>query len=169
MLLVRAAGAQNGGQTISLTANDYSFAPNSWTVKAGERATLRMMNESNNEHEWVLLKAGEQVTMPFDEDDAARIALWFNFARTGWIQRFPQQFGSRRVCVLLGRHPHRHSPVDAAPHHTNDAGARQRIEQIHQSGTSRLRGAFFVRQPHVELGYRFAWCYNFCRNPQEVL
>lgn len=75
MLLVSTACAQNGGQTISLTANDYSFAPNSWTVKAGERVTLRIMNESNNEHEWVLLKEGEQVTMPFDKDDEARIAF----------------------------------------------------------------------------------------------
>ncbi len=75
MLLFLTACAQNGGQTISLTANDYSFTPNTWTVNAGERVTLRMINQSNNEHEWVLLKEGEQVTVPFDEDDEARIAF----------------------------------------------------------------------------------------------
>ncbi len=44
-------------------------------MRAGERATLRMMNESNEEHEWVLLKEGAQVTMPFDADDEAQIAF----------------------------------------------------------------------------------------------
>ena len=70
-----AACNQTGVQTFSFSAKDYAFVPNTWTVRAGERVTLRMFNESNNEHEWVLLKQGENVTMPFDDDDEARIAF----------------------------------------------------------------------------------------------
>lgn len=74
LLSIVACGA-NGNNSISLTAHDYSFAPATWNVKAGERVTLRMLNESNNEHEWVLMQEGAQITMPFDADDEARIAF----------------------------------------------------------------------------------------------
>lgn len=70
--LIQACG-QNGIQTLSATARDYSYSPGSWTVQAGQRVSLRMVNESNNEHEWVLLKQNEQVTLPFDADDETRI------------------------------------------------------------------------------------------------
>jgi uncharacterized cupredoxin-like copper-binding protein len=65
-----------GGQTtptLSITTTDFAFTPNTWTVNADERVTLRLTNQSNTEHEWVLLKAGAQVTLPFDDDDEARI------------------------------------------------------------------------------------------------
>ena len=75
LAILMAACSQNGIQTINATVRDYSFTPNIWTVRAGERVTLRMLNESNAEHEWVLLQAGAQVTIPFDADDEARIAF----------------------------------------------------------------------------------------------
>lgn len=67
------ACSQDGIQTLSVTARDYSYSPETWTVRAGQRVSLRMINESNNEHEWVLLKQNEQVTLPFDQDDETRI------------------------------------------------------------------------------------------------
>ncbi len=65
----------NTNQTLSIDVSDFAFTPNTWTVNAGERVTLKLTNQSSNEHEWVLLKKGEEVTIPFDEDDEARIAF----------------------------------------------------------------------------------------------
>jgi uncharacterized cupredoxin-like copper-binding protein len=74
-LLLIVSCSQNNGPTLAITVRDFLFEPNSWSVKAGERVTLRMVNESNSEHEWILLKTGEAVTLPFDNDDEARIAF----------------------------------------------------------------------------------------------
>lgn len=65
--------ALSNNQTLSIDTTDFAFTPNQWTVNAGQRVTLKLANQSGSEHEWVLLKEGEEVTMPFDADDEARI------------------------------------------------------------------------------------------------
>jgi len=97
---------QNNAQTISTNTTDFSFTPNVWNVRVGERVTLRMMNESNTEHEWVLLQQGAQVTMPFDADDEARIAFESEVepgsAKVSFFTA-PAQAGTYRiVCGLPG-------------------------------------------------------------------
>lgn len=72
-LFVLNACASNNNQTLSIDTTDFAFTPNQWTVNAGQRITLKLTNQSGSEHEWVLLKKGEEVTMPFDADDEARI------------------------------------------------------------------------------------------------
>lgn len=75
LLLLNAACSANNASVITTTTHDYEYAPATWTVRAGERVTLRMINEGNYEHEWALLKAGEEVTIPFDDDDEERVAF----------------------------------------------------------------------------------------------
>lgn len=61
--------------TLSIRTSEFKYEPPVWTVTAGQRVTVRLINDGNAEHEWVLLKPDQQVTMPFDEDDEEKIAF----------------------------------------------------------------------------------------------
>jgi plastocyanin len=71
--------ACGGGQpapataTIDVTATDFAFTPNTWSVPAGSTVTVNLTNNGTQEHEWVLLKPGTEVTVPFDDDDEAKV------------------------------------------------------------------------------------------------
>ena len=67
------AGCGSGEAKVSATATDYKFAPDAWTVPAGQEVTLTLANKGGTKHEWVLLKAGEAVTAPFDADDEDKV------------------------------------------------------------------------------------------------
>jgi uncharacterized cupredoxin-like copper-binding protein len=74
-----------GGSTknaISVTTTDFKFAPTTWTVAAGQPVALTLKNSGALEHEWVLLKKGMDVTMPFDDDDEAKV-FWEIEAKPG--------------------------------------------------------------------------------------
>ena len=60
---------------IEVITTDFQFIPNTWSIKSGETASLRLSNHGKQEHEWVLLKLGTKVTLPFDSDDEAKV-LW---------------------------------------------------------------------------------------------
>ena len=60
---------------IEVITTDFQFIPNTWSIKSGETASLRLSNHGKQAHEWVLLKLGAKVTLPFDEDDEAKV-LW---------------------------------------------------------------------------------------------
>ncbi len=51
----------------SLTLTDYEFTPSTLTVPAGEEITLKLVNESTVNHQWVLMF--KPVELPFDDDD----------------------------------------------------------------------------------------------------
>lgn len=74
MLLVLASCASSS-TTLSIRTSEFKYDPPQWTVPTGQRVTVRLINDGNEEHEWVLLKPGEQVTMPFDDDDEDKIAF----------------------------------------------------------------------------------------------
>ena len=69
------AGCANTGASnnISVTSTDYRFAPTSWQVNKGQNVSLTLKNTGKLQHEWVLLKVGTDVTMPFDEDDEDKV------------------------------------------------------------------------------------------------
>ena len=71
-------GCSPGGpEKISVTTTEFMFDPMSWTVPAGEQVELTLKNEGVLDHEWVILKKGMQVTLPFDEDDEEKyIGKW---------------------------------------------------------------------------------------------
>ena len=54
---------------------DFEFIPKTWPIKSGAPTSLLLSNHGKQEHEWVLLKLGTKVTLPFDSDDEAKV-LW---------------------------------------------------------------------------------------------
>jgi uncharacterized cupredoxin-like copper-binding protein len=57
----------------SVEMKDFSFTPNTATVPAGAEVTLNLKNSGALEHEYVIIKKGEKVTVPFDDDDEAKV------------------------------------------------------------------------------------------------
>lgn len=54
-------------------SQNHRFTPNTWTVPAGKEITITLTNKGANEHEWVIIKKGETVTVPFDDDDEDKV------------------------------------------------------------------------------------------------
>lgn len=54
-----AGGPPSTDLTVSIT--EFEFAPNVWTVPAGEEVTITITNDGTLEHEWVLLKQGVRI------------------------------------------------------------------------------------------------------------
>ena len=67
--------ACSGSSTISVTMTDTKFEPLTWNVKAGKEVTITITNNGALDHEWVLVKQGQDVTVPFDADDEDKV-IW---------------------------------------------------------------------------------------------
>jgi uncharacterized cupredoxin-like copper-binding protein len=65
--------AQGASKQLSVELTDFTFAPDTFTVPAGQEVTLNLKNTGKVEHEFVIIKLGQQVTMPFDDDDEAKV------------------------------------------------------------------------------------------------
>ena len=59
--------------TLDVEMNDFSYIPNKFEMPAGGEITLNMKNTGKLEHEFVIIKKGEQVTVPFNEDDESKV------------------------------------------------------------------------------------------------
>ena len=71
--MLLAACGPGGPEKISVITTDFKFDPTSWTVTAGKQVELTLKNEGVLEHEWVIIKNGMQVTIPFDDDDEEKV------------------------------------------------------------------------------------------------
>jgi plastocyanin len=71
--LLLLAACASGPEKISVTTTDFKFDPVSWTVSAGKEVELTIVNNGSLEHEWVIIKKGMEVTMPFDADDEDKV------------------------------------------------------------------------------------------------
>ena len=49
--------------------NDNADNPPVWQVSSGSEVTVRMENMGSLEHNWAVLKAGEDIPIPFDENE----------------------------------------------------------------------------------------------------
>ena len=67
------AACASGPEKISVTTTDFKFEPTTWTVPAGGEVELTLVNEGTLEHEWVIIKQGMEVTIPFDADDEEKV------------------------------------------------------------------------------------------------
>lgn len=67
------AACSRGPTKLEVTATDMQFTPLEWTMPAGGEVELTLINNGALEHEWVLIKQGEEVTVPFDDDDEAKV------------------------------------------------------------------------------------------------
>jgi plastocyanin len=72
-VMLLAACGPGGPEKISVTTTDFKFDPTSWTVTAGKQVELTLKNDGVLEHEWVIIKKGMQVTIPFDDDDEEKV------------------------------------------------------------------------------------------------
>ena len=72
-VMLLAACGPSGPEKISMTTTDFKFDPTSWTVTADKQVELTLKNEGVLEHEWVIIKNGMQVTIPFDDDDEEKV------------------------------------------------------------------------------------------------
>ncbi|MGH8916523.1 MAG: cupredoxin domain-containing protein [Acidimicrobiia bacterium] len=63
-----AACDSGGGASTSLevTASEFQFSPNSWTVPAGEDISIEITNNGSVLHEWVLLQPGVNIESEAD-------------------------------------------------------------------------------------------------------
>jgi plastocyanin len=74
-LALLAACGPSGPEKISVTTTDFKFDPMTWTVSAGRDVELTIINQGALDHEWVLVKQGQEITIPFDADDEDKV-LW---------------------------------------------------------------------------------------------
>jgi len=72
VLILVACGAK-GPQKISATMTDFKYDPTSWTVSAGKEVELTLKNNGTVDHEWVIIKKGMEVTLPFNDDDEEKV------------------------------------------------------------------------------------------------
>ena len=72
VLMLSACGS-SGPEKISVTTTEFMFEPTSWTVSAGKQVELTLKNDGNLDHEWVIIKQGMEVTVPFDADDEDKV------------------------------------------------------------------------------------------------
>jgi len=82
ILLLGLTACSGAGNTINVTTTDFQFEPTTWSVSAGKPVKLTMTNKGALEHEWVLLKKGTAVTVPFDADDEAKV-FWESEVQPG--------------------------------------------------------------------------------------
>lgn len=79
-LVLTACGPKKAQYSVEL--KDFSFTPDTATVPAGGEVTLNLKNSGTLEHEYVIIKKGETVTLPFDDDDEAKV-YWENELQPG--------------------------------------------------------------------------------------
>lgn len=72
-ILILSACGPSGPDKISVTTTEFMFEPTSWTVSAGNQVELTLTNDGKLEHEWVIIKKGMEVTIPFDDDDEEKV------------------------------------------------------------------------------------------------
>jgi plastocyanin len=72
-LVLTACGGKSGKVTLNVTSTDTGYDSKVYTIPAGTEVTLKMTNNGAVEHEFAILKLGEHVSLPFSDDDEAKI------------------------------------------------------------------------------------------------
>jgi plastocyanin len=72
LLLVSCGGAK-ASTTIDVTLTDFQFAPNTFTVPAGQEITVNARNNGAVVHNFVIMKLGTSAGDAFDAEDEANV------------------------------------------------------------------------------------------------
>lgn len=114
-----AEAAAPQGSTIEVVAYDMYFGedpdnmdnPPTWTVEGGSVVTINFENNGGLEHNWAVVKAGEEVPVPFEEGVHDDLILY----STGVVAagesasvpfRVPDEPGEYTViCTVAGHYP----------------------------------------------------------------
>ncbi len=73
LLVACGAKAAKPSTSLSIELSDFKFTPDKFVVPAGQQITLNLTNKGAVKHEFVIIKKGEQVTIPFDQDDEDKV------------------------------------------------------------------------------------------------
>ena len=65
-IVIAACGGDEASTDLEVTTTDFQFAPNAWTVPAGEEISIVITNDGSVLHEWVLMQPG--VTIESEAD-----------------------------------------------------------------------------------------------------
>ena len=76
------AASAGPGTTLNVQMTDFSYTPKTFAIPAGKEITLNIKNDGKVPHEFVIIKHGEKVTLPFDDDDEAKV-YWEQEAKVG--------------------------------------------------------------------------------------
>lgn len=109
LLLVSVLSAcDNAGSAakVNFTITDFAFAPNEFTVPAGQEITFRVTHNGSMEHNFIVMKYGTDVGEMFDEEDRANV-LWEVTLQPGDSKTInfvsPEQTGTYQIlCGMPG-------------------------------------------------------------------
>jgi len=109
MILALALSAcENSGSTkkVSFTMTDFAFAPNEFSVTAGQEITLNITHNGSMEHNFIVMKYGTDAGEMFDETDKGNV-LWAVSLQPGdsktVIFTAPEQPGTYQIlCGMPG-------------------------------------------------------------------
>jgi plastocyanin len=71
--VVLAACGGGGATEFTVNAKDTLFEPDSWSVVAGETLTMTFVNEGFLEHEFLIVRQGEEIDAMSEWDDAKQL------------------------------------------------------------------------------------------------
>ena len=71
MLLL--SGCSPAPTEITVDLQEFMFTPSAITVPAGQEISLTLVNNGAVEHEFVIMKFGKEVSVPFSDDDEDNI------------------------------------------------------------------------------------------------
>ena len=72
-LFILAACGPKGPEKLSVTTSEFMYDPMAWSVSAGRDVEFTITNNGTLDHEWVIIKKGMEVTLPFDDDDEDKV------------------------------------------------------------------------------------------------
>src|SRR5512141_1408284 len=74
LFLLSSCGSSTGAsKEINVQLSEFKFTPMEFTIPAGAEITLNAANKGAVKHEFVIMKYGEKVSPPFDDNDEGNI------------------------------------------------------------------------------------------------
>ncbi len=67
------ANASAGATKLNVNMTEFMFEPTDYTIPAGQEITIKLTNDGAIMHEFVILKKGTEITVPFNEDDEDKV------------------------------------------------------------------------------------------------
>jgi plastocyanin len=109
LLVLGSCGDDDGDEastSIEATASEFQFEPDSWTVPAGEEFTIDFENGGTVDHEWAVIRLGEDLE---SEEDFAEEKVLFEVEAIPAGESTSQQFtvdepGTYQVICAIESH-----------------------------------------------------------------
>ena len=73
LALIACSGGSQAVTELNVSLAEFTFTPTTFTIPAGQEITLNLTNKGAVIHEFVIMKAGKEVSIPFNDDDEPNI------------------------------------------------------------------------------------------------